>query len=257
MMDIQGIYDSVDVILLVFVRMGGMIFFNPLLSRRNVPSQVRIGLALLMTLLIFPNVGPLPVMNMAGMVGAMVRELAVGLCCGYVFQIFFYLLYFAGDFLDLQFGMSMARVFDPGSSIQATVSGTLLTTWFTLYIFATDSHLLLIKIFATSYDIIPVGAFSITSNVLGYGISLFISAFSLALRLTLPFVAAEFTLEVGMGVLMKLIPQIHVFVINIQCKILLAFFMLWAYASPISAFLDKFMNEAFQGIENALYALAG
>ena len=60
-----------------------------------------------------------------------------------------------------------------------------------------------------------------------------------------------------MGVLMKLIPQIHVFVINIQFKILLALFMLWAYAQPINSFLDSYMNEMFKSIENVLYALAG
>ncbi|MCI8441178.1 MAG: flagellar biosynthetic protein FliR [Provencibacterium sp.] len=256
-MDLNAVYDSLSVVLLVFVRLAGMVLFNPLLSRRNVPSQVRIGFVLVLTLLIYPGVGSLPQMNGLDIVIGMVRELFAGFCCGYVFQLFYYFLFFAGDFMDMQFGLSMAKVFDPGTNIQASVSGTLLSTWFVLYIFATDSHLLLIRIFATSYDIIPVGAFGLSSEALGYSISLFISAFSLVLRLTLPFIATEFTLEMGMGVLMKLIPQIHVFVINIQFKILLALIMFWAYAGPLSSFLDRYMNEMLHSIENALYVLAG
>ena len=60
-----------------------------------------------------------------------------------------------------------------------------------------------------------------------------------------------------MGVLMKLIPQIHVFVINIQFKVLLAFFMLWVYIQPVSSFLNRYLGDMFQNIENALYAMAG
>lgn len=257
MMDLNAVYDSLSVILLVFVRMAGMLIFNPLLSRRNVPSQIRVGFALVLTLLLYPGLGPPRQMTGLDIVMAMFRELFVGLCCGFVFQLFYYLLFFAGDFLDLQFGMSMARVFDPGSGIQTSISGNLITLLFILYIFATDSHLLLIKIFATSYDIVPLAASGLSPDVTGFVISLFISTFSLVLRLTLPFVAAEFTLEMGMGVLMKLIPQIHVFVINIQFKVLLAFFMLWVYIQPVSSFLNRYLGDMFQNIENALYAMAG
>ena len=68
------------------------------------------------------------------------------------------------------------------------------------------------------------------------------------IKLVLPFVAAEFILEMTMGVLMKLIPQIHVFVINIQCKILLGIMLMMLFAYPMGAFMDRYteamMTEA-------------
>ena len=72
----------------------------------------------------------------------------------------------------------------------------------------------------------------------------------------MPFVAAEFVLEMSMGVLMKFIPQIHVFVINIQFKILLGIVLLLAFAGPIGSFTDNFMRLMFQNIQNVLYVLA-
>lgn len=51
----------------------------------------------------------------------------------------------------------MAKVFDPGTSIQASMSGNLFNTMFLLYFFATDSHLLLIRIFIDSFRILPGG----------------------------------------------------------------------------------------------------
>ena len=79
--------------------------------------------------------------------------------------------------------------------------------------------------------------------------------FSLVIRLSLPFVAAMFVSEVSMGVLMKLVPQIHVFVISVQFKILLGLLLMILFASPITAFLDNYMTLMFENMERALYTL--
>lgn len=245
--------------ILVFIRMGGMVFLNPLFSRRNVPARVRMVFVIALTLLIAPMQDASAVRGYSDldMLAAMFRELMAGLACAYVFLVFYYLLFFAGDVLDMQVGMSMAKVFDPGTNIQVSVSGNLFGIFFMLYLLATGSHLLLIKIFASSYMIVPLGAEGVTLDVARFAIDLFISAFNLIIRLTLPFVAAEFVLEMAMGVLMKLIPQIHVFVINIQFKVLLGVFMLLAFAKPIAEFLDKYMDSMFRSMEKALMSLMG
>ena len=89
----------------------------------------------------------------------------------------------------------------------------------------------------------------------GFGIDIFVSVFSLAVRLAFPFVATEFVLEMGMGILMKLIPQIHVFVINMQFKILLAITMLFVLAAPITTFIENYIIVMFDNLEEALNVL--
>lgn len=242
--------------LLVFARMGGLLGMNPLFARRNVPAPVRAGLTFLLTALIAPGitVTGLAAENSLELAVGMVGELLVGFCCGYVFQIFYYMLFFAGDLMDTHFGMSMAKVFDPGTSIQMSVSGTFLNILFLLYIFSTDSHLLLIRIFADSFQVLPAGAFSFSQESARFFIDLFVSTFSLALRLVLPFMAAEFVLELSMGVLMKLIPQIHIFVINIQFKMLLGLILLLAFAGPVASFVDNYMLLMLQNLQYAFSA---
>lgn len=110
-----------------------------------------------------------------------------------------------------------------------------------LYFFATGCHLLTVKLFAYTYEVIPVGAARlVTQDIAWYLVSIFGSVFLMVIKLALPFVAAEFVLEVSMGVLMKLIPQIHVFVINIQSKILLGILLMMLFARPIGAFIDSY-----------------
>lgn len=242
--------------MLVFVRMAAMIGTNPLLSRRNVPAAVRAGLTALLTFLIAPGLTVAP-MDQMTLVLAMIKEFLVGFACGYVFQIFYYMLFFAGDVMDMQFGLSMAKVFDPGTNMQVSVSGNFLNILFSLFIFATNSHLLLVRIFATSFQIVPAGFTPFSPHVSGYIADLFIEAFSLALRLALPFIAVEFVLEVSLGILMKLIPQIHVFVINFQLKVFLSLVMLLTFAAPLSSFLDNYMNYMLECIQKVLWTFTG
>ena len=53
----------------------------------------------------------------------------------------------------------------------------------------------------------------------------------------MPILAAELLGQVGMGVLMKAIPQINVFSINIELKVLIGLILLLLLISPFSEFL--------------------
>lgn len=254
MMDM--IVTSAPTWLLVFARMGGLLGMNPLFARRNIPGIVRAGLTFLMTVLIAPNIA-----DAGGIDGSLelaiglLRELFVGFACGFIFQIYYYMIFFAGDLMDTSFGLSMAKIFDAGTNIQMSTSSNLLNILFVLYIFATDSHLLLIRIFTSSFQILPVGSVSLSPDAIQVFFELFVDVFSMALRLAIPFMAAEFVVELAMGVLMKLIPQIHVFVINIQFKILLGIILLLFFASPVAAFLDNYMRAMLEDLQYAFLTL--
>ena len=53
----------------------------------------------------------------------------------------------------------------------------------------------------------------------------------------MPNLAAELLGQVGMGLLMKAIPQINVFSINIELKVLIGLVLLLLLISPFSEFL--------------------
>lgn len=249
-------FEGLSTFLLVFVRMVAMLGFNPLMQRRNVPRRVVTALALCLTFLLAPLVTPAPDMAGLEMAISILREVLIGFVCGLVFQIFYYLLFYVGDFMDMQFGLSMSKVMDPGTSIQASFSSNLLGYMFVLYFFATDSHLVMIRLFAASFDIIAVGGGAMTLHFAQFIIELFLTTFSLILRLILPFAIAEFSVEMAMGVLMRLIPQIHVFVINIQVKLLMALALLLMFAPLIGGFLDNYVILMLENMQRALFALA-
>ncbi len=241
----------------VFVRMAAMILFNPLFARRNLPNQVRIALILALTIILAPTVDTSAVVGLPDIstIVLLFWELLVGFTLGFIYQTFYYLLFFVGDVMDMQFGMSMAKVFDPSSNLQMSISGNFLNLMFVLYIFATDSHLVLIHIFSQSFNIVPLGTITLPQNLAGFVVNMFSAVFMLSIRLILPFLVAEFTLEICMGILMKVIPQIHVFVINIQAKMLIGITLLFLFAGPVSGFMDNYVRIMLENIQNALTVL--
>ncbi len=244
-----------EVFLLVFVRMGALLWLNPVFSRKNVPMMVRVGLVFAVSLLIAPlqDGSAAAALSSLDLVLAMIRELMLGLLMGLVFQIYYYMIYVAGDLMDTVFGLSMAKVMDPVSSVQASTWGQMLNVLFVLYFFATGSHLVMIKLFSYSYELVPVGAYTILlPKVTSYLLSLFNAVFILAAKLALPFAAAEFIVEAAMGVLMKLIPQIHVFVINLQTKIAAGILLMILFAQPLGEFIDRYIVSLMDEMQKIL-----
>lgn len=248
-----------DVFVLVFARMGGMILANPLFSRRNVPMRVRAGLVLSISLLVAPLLdGSVAASyNALETIAALFKEAALGITFGLVFQIFYYMIFVAGDLMDTVFGFAMSRVFDPINGLQVSVMGQFLQIIFVLYFFATGSHLVMVRLFAYSFEMIPPGGYTVVlSEVSQFLLNLFGSAFLLVIKLSLPFVAAEFVVEAAMGVLMKLIPQIHVFVINMQCKILTGLVLMLLFAQPLGNFADRYIAILLEEMQKLLVLIA-
>ena len=82
-------------------------------------------------------------------------------------------------------------------------------------------------------------------------LELFVECTVLAVKLCMPVLAAELIAQVGMGVLMKVIPQINVFAINIELKVIVGLSLLLVLMLPIS----EFLLEAEQVMLNSLQAM--
>ena len=76
------------------------------------------------------------------------------------------------------------------------------------------------------------------------------------LRLAIPFIVAHISLEAALGILMKIVPQIHVFVLNIQMKLILGLCLMFLFAAPIAGFVDNCMSILFSSYSNALNVIA-
>lgn len=223
----------------------------------DVPRLIKISAAMGISVLMVPAVSMTAVIDgPADLLLAALCEAAVGCVLGYVFNIYFYMISFAGELLDDQFGITMGRVLDPLTHVSASVTGRMFEMLFMVYIFITNSHLIFIKLLISSYDTVKAGTLDLDiSGISKFGIKLFISVFSLAVRLAAPFIAAAVIIEAGLGILMRLIPQLNMFVMNMQIKMLALMLMLMLMAKPVTVFMENYIISMFDSMQQALCRL--
>lgn len=247
------LFRSFETDLLVFARMLGIFIFNPILSRRNIPTIVKATVTVFITYIAILVVQPEPVDTgiRTGIYLMMIcRETVIGLIFGFITDLFFYTVQVAGEVMDMQSGLGMAKVFDPESNVQMSVMGSFISFMMYLYFFATNSHLTLIRLFVMSYDVIPIGSGGFNPD-LGYvAASYFSVVLALVIKLAMPIMAAEFILEFCMGLLMKSVPQIQIMVVNIQLKVAFGFAMLFLTAVPLSEYIDGYLDKWLAALES-------
>lgn len=247
------IIKDVVVYAMVLARTAGIFTFNPILARRGVPNSIKAGATLVLAL-VMTSAGDLSYTMPDGLfpfVFDMLKELLVGAVLGFFVNLMLQVFTMAGEVMDMQLGLSMAKSYDPTFG-NAGLSTQYYSLWFMLYFFAVGAHKSYIKLFAISYDSIPLGWTGINVNIFSVVVHYFETVLTLGLKLAMPVIAASLITEFCIGVLMKAVPTIHVFVLNIQLKMLVGFTVLAASCSVVSEFMDKIMGILFENLNGIM-----
>ncbi len=246
---------DLDIKLLIFARILGIFSFNPILARSNIPARVRVGLSMLIAYVIsgvIPPSSPELGDTLGQYVMCFVGELSIGLVLGFVCDLFIYMIYLAGDVMDAQAGLGMAKVFDPSTQIQMSMYGSYMGFFMYLYFFAANAHLTLIRIFVDSFNVIPLGGGHLNDELGWTMVMIFARIFVLMMQLAMPVIAAELIVEFCMGILMKTVPQVQIIVVNIQLKVIVGFAVLFAITPPMTEFIADYMEKMLNTCQELL-----
>lgn len=247
---------QVNLFLMIMARMSGFVLFNPIFGRQTLPGAVKSGLVLLLSVTAFSMTAyrpPVPE-HILELGLRLFLEMGVGYLVGIVINLFFYIPMLGGETIDIQMGMSMGKTYDPGSQASTTVTASLLNILMMLLFFAANGHHTLLRIFLISGEIVPYGQAAFGENSYRAVIELFVACTVMAIKLCLPVLAAELLGQVGMGILMKVIPQINVFAINIELKVIIGLSLLLLLMTPLSEYLLAAEREMLRQVQ---YLLAG
>lgn len=249
---------ALTLFILITARMSGFVAFNPLLTRQNFPGMFRAGFVLVLSAFTYSVTGGRvePPTGVLPLAGAILLEIALGFVLGMVVSFFFYIPQMAGLTIDTQMGLTMNQIYDSGSRSNMSVTGTLLNTLMILLFFAGNGHHTLMRIMVTSGEIVGYGGVSIGNDVPDLALELFIQCTILAVKLAMPILASELIGQLGMGVLMKVIPQINVFSINIELKVIVGLTLLLLLMLPISEYLLGVERTMLSSLHDMLRLMA-
>ena len=252
-------WDALTLFLMITGRMTGLVVFNPLFGRRSIPGIVKGGFILLLSVSVFAMT-PVRLETPATLLGlafTFLMELFLGYVLGLVVNFFFYIPMMAGYIIDMQMGLSMASTYDPASGIQTTATSSILNALMSLLFFAANGHHTLLRIFVNSGLVVPFGAVALGDRFYSAMVQIFLDCTLLGVKLAMPILAAELMGQVGMGILMKAIPQINVFVINSDVKVMVGLALLLVLMVPFSDYLLKAETEMLLAIQRMLPLMSG
>ncbi len=213
--------------LLIFVRISAMLFMFPIFSSKQIPSQVRLGLSLLLTILLYRTVPTLAVSpDLYGLAAAVVSQVILGVVVGFVGSLVFAGIQVAGELIDLQIGFAVANVINPTTQQQVTVIGEFELAIATLVFLGTDGHHLLIEGIAGSFSLVPLPYIGIDPNVMGSVVGFLSAMFAVVFRIAAPPAVALFITNVALAFMARVAPQMNVFVIGFPLQIGVGLIML-------------------------------
>ena len=146
----------------------------------------------------------------------------------------------------------MSKIYDAQSNISLSLTATFFNLLFVLLFFTSNAHLALIRLFINSGDIVPYGSIVFDKVLSSAVLTIFCDCTVLALKFAMPIMAAEVLTEIGVGIMMKAIPQIDVFSVNIQAKVILGIVLLFLMFTPMSEFIENLIELMFQRLQEVL-----
>ncbi len=233
---------------LIFARVMSLIAVAPVVSHQAVPLQVKIALGLFVALVLQPMVAathPAIDASLAGLVILVLKEVAVGLLLGFVAGFILLGALVAGELISLDLGLSMASVLDPESGAQNTVMSEFLRLVMTLVFLLLNGHLFVFQALRMSFDAVGIGQFTIAAGLSDRLIAMTGAVLVVGVKLAAPIIVASFIVNVALGVLARVTPQINIFILNFQVKIGIGFILLMT-AAPMMVYVFKKLLAGFE-----------
>ena len=246
--------DQVLVLTFIFLRIGAMLVMIPVLGERSVPVRVKGGLAILISLLVFPSVQTnIPHMQaeaeIFAVVFAMFGEVFIGIILGFAARIVFAGIQFAGEMIGIQMGFSIVNVIDPLTSAQVSVMAEFQYLIALLVFLAVDAHHIFILAIVDSYRTISPFGFHFSGplmqSILMFSSGLFVTA----VKVSAPVMAVLLFTNVALGVIARTVPQINVFIVGFPLQIA-AGLAVFGLTVP---FFVKLVQRAIDGLNTTIY----
>jgi flagellar biosynthetic protein FliR len=230
--------------MLVFARIGAMVMLLPGFGEVNIPVRIRLGIALMLTMILLPlhrAAYTVDMNSMAPLMVMMVHEIIIGVVLGATARVTLSALQVAGSVIAQQLGLGFVTSIDPTQGQQGALIGNFLTILGLTLLFATDMHHLVIAALNDSYNVFAPGQLLPSGDVASLFTRAFNTAFKIGIQLAAPFIVFGLVFNLGLGILARLMPQMQVYFVGVPLSILGGFMILAVIiATMMGTFMDYF-----------------
>lgn len=237
--------EYLEYIILVFIRVASVVAVAPFFSVKDVPRRLKASIAFFLALIVVNTMDYNSVQynNVWAYCGLALTEAITGILIGMGSMLCLYILNFSGHMIDMEIGFSMVQEMDPTTNVSSTVTSNLYSYIFMLFFLVSDMHYFIIDALYDSYQLIPIGGAKFSGNLYTIMITYITDYFIIGFRIILPIFACILVINIVLGILAKIAPQMNMFVIGMQLKILIGLFLIYIILQLFSGVTDFLFEE--------------
>lgn len=231
---------------LILVRIATFVAVAPFFSMSQVPRKVKTGLSFSVALLLWFAVPTQELVyeTVIDYAGIVMKEAIVGLLIGFSANICNHIILFAGRLIDMDMGFAMVNVFDTVTKEQVSISGTLYNYLVMICLLVSGMHTYVLRALIDSYSLIPINEAVFDINGIYQGTLTFLADYVvIGFRIYLPIFMSLMILNVVLGVLAKVAPQMNMFVVGMQLKILVGLMVMFLTVYLLPDISNFIFNE--------------
>lgn len=199
-----------------FLRVLALFSVAPVFSTRAIPVRSRIGLAFLVAVCAQAALPEQPVISVNGReaFGAVVQQVGVGVAIGFAVRLVFASVELAGEVIGLQMGLNFASFFDPVSNAQVSAVARFFGNIALLLFVVINGHLMVLMAVVKSFERFPVEGHWLAAVGQMRLHELGAALFSSALWIALPMVAMLLFVNLTLGVISRVAPQMNIYAVG-------------------------------------------
>ncbi len=230
------------------MRIGAVFMAAPIFASRQVPVRWRAALTLVITLIVMPILPPAPVVETFSHEAMLIalQQIAIGVMMGFMLQLVFAAVVFAGQVMAYSMGLGFASMMDPQNGVQVPVVSQFYLILVTLLFLTLNGHLILIELVIDSFQTVPIAVDGLSRNTL-WDIAIWGGrVFSGGLLIALPLVTALLVVNLGMGIITRAAPQLNIFAVGFPMTMMIGFVVMWATLPNVLHNFGELVSESFQ-----------
>ncbi|MDD6572535.1 MAG: flagellar biosynthetic protein FliR [Thermoflexaceae bacterium] len=257
MISYETFFSEWELFLLILMRIASFVYVAPFFNTANTPRKVKIGFAFFVSVIameLYPDV-TYEYTGVIGYAGLVMKEAIVGLLLGAICNFTMQIIHFAGRFIDMDIGLSMASVMDPTNNTQNGIVGSIYYYMVLLIMISSGLHKYLISAIVETFRHIPVGQMTVNMSLYSTVIDFMSQFLAIGFRISLPIFASMLLLNAVLAIMSKVAPHMNMFVVGMQlkiigglCVLLLIIHMLPAVSNYLYDLMKEMLYRVVQGM---------
>jgi flagellar biosynthetic protein FliR len=234
-----------------------MFFLAPVFGNDSIPPSVKGAASIVITVLLYPVLArpeslAVPV-DLVPLLFLILKEIGIGVAIGMAGNISLTVIQFAGYQVGRLMALQEGGIIDPLFNESIDAVAQLQFILFMLIFLLLNGHHFIISLIAKSFDIVPIGGFTVSGALIEKLIMMMDELFALGIKFTAPIMALLLIATVAFGILGKAIPEMNLLILMLPLKISIGLLGLIVISPYMINFIYMLIQNFYRDLEAILH----